>query len=81
MSERFQREFGLPYGIGEQNAQARARRWLPRIYGCLPKIVRFVGPYHEALLRLEGRPAGLITRANNRFWMGVPRMMFTRPDA
>jgi hypothetical protein len=38
--------------------------------------VRFLGPYQEAVSRLNGRHVAALTRASNRFWMGQPRMMF-----
>jgi uncharacterized protein (DUF2236 family) len=76
MPERLRSEFGLAYGEREEMAVARARKWLPRMYGRLPGMVRFVGPYREAMCRLEGREVGWAVRASNRFWTGKSRMMF-----
>ncbi|MGD0730797.1 MAG: oxygenase MpaB family protein [Terracidiphilus sp.] len=72
-------EFALDYGEREENAAARARRWLPRIYRRLPPQLRFVGPFQDARDRLQSRRANWLTRANNRFWMGQSRMMFAEP--
>jgi uncharacterized protein (DUF2236 family) len=60
----------------DEQAAARARRWLPRLYRTLPASVRFVGPYHEAQARLHGRPPGPFTRQSNRFWIGQPELPF-----
>ena len=68
--------FALPLGGPERRALDSAARWLPRIYPCLPKMLRFVGPYHEAQARLRGRSPGPLTQRSNRFWMGRPRLMF-----
>lgn len=76
MPEGLRRAFGLSYGEREQAAEARSRRWLPRLYGLLPGQVRLVGPYREAVDRLLNRRTNLLTRASNRFWMGQPHMMF-----
>ncbi|HWF38346.1 MAG TPA: oxygenase MpaB family protein [Candidatus Acidoferrales bacterium] len=73
---RFRDEFSLDFGKREQDAFAAASRWLPRIYRTLPGRARFVGPYQEAQSRLADREADVMTRVSNRFWMGVPRMMF-----
>ncbi len=70
--------FALPLGEQERKALDRAARWLPRMYPYLPKLLRFVGPYHEAEARLRGRSPGALTRRSNRFWMGRPRLLF--PD-
>ena len=79
LPERFLEEFCLLYGPREWQAQAGARRSLSKTYPMLPGCLRFVGPYHEAQSRLRGRRAGLLTRASNRFWMGVPIMMAAGP--
>jgi uncharacterized protein (DUF2236 family) len=71
---RFREEFGLDFGMAEEREIARVRRWLPRIYRALPSFVRFTGAYHEACARLGHRSPGLLTRASNRFWIGVERM-------
>ncbi len=76
LPERLRVEFALPSGHREQFSAERAQRWLRRVVPRLPAALRFVGPYHEAWSRLRGRPAGLMTRASNRFWIGRPEMMF-----
>ncbi len=68
--------FGLPFGAAEQRALNRARRWLPRLYPHLPEALRFVGPFHEAQARLNGRTPGLLTRQSNQFWMGRPCLLY-----
>lgn len=80
MPRRLRAEFALEFGEREQAASVRAMRWLPRIYPLLPSALRFVGPYQEARARLSGGRVGPLIRANNRFWMGQPRMMFPKPD-
>src|SRR4030088_1572832 len=48
MPERLCSEFALEYGKREENAAARARLRLPKIYRRAPAVLRFVGPYQEA---------------------------------
>ncbi len=69
--------FELPLNAPEQRALAHAGRWLPRLYRRLPLFLRFVGPYHEAMARLGSRSPGPLTRANNRFWMGQSRLLYS----
>ena len=76
LPERLREEFDLPFNGHEQDAADRARDWLPRIYSHLPSTLRFVGPYQEAIARLNDRNITPLTRASNRFCMGQPRMMF-----
>jgi uncharacterized protein (DUF2236 family) len=73
---RFRRDFGLEFGEAEAHASEGARQWLPRVYGRLPGMVRFVGPWHEAQARLKGRRAGPLARLSNRFWIGQPLLPF-----
>jgi uncharacterized protein (DUF2236 family) len=75
---RLRSEFGLDFGTPEQQAVDRAARWLPRIYPSIPGLLRFVGPFHEAQARLSGRVPGLITRKSNHFWMGQPRLLYSK---
>lgn len=77
LSPRFRAEFGLGFGQREEQAIAGARRRLPRLYRSLPQALRFVGPYHEAHARLNGRRPSLPVRLANRFWIGEPRMPFS----
>ena len=78
LPERFRHAFGLSYGPAEQNRQVRALRRLSRSYIHLPSAVRFVGPWHEAQARLNGKSPGPVGLASNRFWIGQYRMPF--PD-
>jgi uncharacterized protein (DUF2236 family) len=67
--------FDLPYGEHEQRKADRARKWLKRVYPMLPTRLRHVGPYHEAMARLAGRPKpDLVTRGLNRLWIGRATM-------
>ncbi len=74
---RFRTEFGLSFGAARIASAERAHRWLPRVYAKLPPTMRYVGPYQEALARLDNRNAGVLTRSSNRFWIGQPRMPFS----
>jgi uncharacterized protein (DUF2236 family) len=72
---RLRDEFGLPYGPAEEHAADRTIAVLRSVYPLIPKRVRYVAPYHEALARLAGRqkpPA--LTQALNRFWIGRSSM-------
>ena len=75
---RLRSEFALDFHAPEELAVERAARWLPRIYPSLPGVLRFVGPFHEAQARLSGRLPGLITRKSNHFWMGQPRLLYSK---
>lgn len=77
MPEPLRAAFQLDFGPSEEQAVHRAARWLPRIYPSIPATVRCVGPFHEASARLKGRAPGALTRRSNRFWMGVPRMLYS----
>lgn len=80
MPERLRDEFSLAFGQSQKDAVTAMPGWLPRIYRRLPAKIRFVGPYQEARARLLGRHVDPLTRASNRFWMGQPRMMFSKPE-
>jgi uncharacterized protein (DUF2236 family) len=62
--------YGLPAGESERRRAARAVARIRRVYPLLPRRLRFVGPYHEALERLAGRAPGPATRLSNRLWIG-----------
>ncbi len=79
--ERLRAEFALDFAESERALATRALEWLPRIYRRFPATLRFVGPYHEAQARVQGRKAGPILRANNRFWMGQPYTMFAELES
>lgn len=78
---RFREEFGFPYGEREQRAAERALRWIRRSYPHLPGVLRFVGPYNEAVARLGGhsRPS-LAIRLSNRIWVGQPILLSSGAD-
>jgi uncharacterized protein (DUF2236 family) len=75
LPERLRKEFGFEFGEREQRSMKRALAWIRRIYPCLPMRLRAVGPYQEALSRLQGdqRP-DLAVRWLNRLWIGRPMM-------
>jgi uncharacterized protein (DUF2236 family) len=76
LPERFRREFQLDFGTTEMLAAERAKQRLPRLYRKLPRIVRFIGPWHEAADRLQGRRPGMVARLSNRFWIGEACLPF-----
>lgn len=75
---RLREGFQLPFGAQEEKMSRRAARRLRFLYPRVPSILRFVGPFHEAEARLRGRAPGLLTRRNNCFWMGQPRLLYSR---
>lgn len=81
LPERLRGEFGLAVSREEERSLERIRNWLPRVYRLLPSAVRFVGPWHEACARLDGREVGVVVRASNRFWIGEARMPFANHAA
>lgn len=78
---RFQEEFSLRLQEADRRGLDRATRWLPRIYRKLPNFIRFAGPYHEAMCRLNNKPAGSLARWSNNFWIGQPRLPFGCQDS
>jgi uncharacterized protein (DUF2236 family) len=75
LPERLREGFGLPYGEAERRSAERALAAIRRVYPLLPRRLRYVGPYQEAVGRLAGREgpdAG--TRLVNRFWIGRPTL-------
>jgi uncharacterized protein (DUF2236 family) len=76
LPERFRREFQLDFASTELLAAERAKQRLPRLYRKLPRIVRFIGPWHEAADRLQGKPPGMVARLSNRFWIGEACLPF-----
>jgi uncharacterized protein (DUF2236 family) len=75
LPERLREEFGFEFGEREARSVDRALAWIRRIYPRLPMRLRAVGPYQEALARLQGgkRP-DLAVRWLNRLWIGRPMM-------
>jgi uncharacterized protein (DUF2236 family) len=76
MPPRLRTAFELPFGATEEEAVRRAAHRLTLLYPRVPRLLRFVGPFHEAQARLRGRSPGPLTRRNNRFWMGEPRLLY-----
>jgi uncharacterized protein (DUF2236 family) len=76
LPERFRREFRLDFGSADQRAAERAKRRLPQFYRKLPQVVRFIGPWHEAADRLQGKRPGVVARLSNRFWIGEACLPF-----
>lgn len=76
LPERLREEFALDSGAADREAAERAMRLIPRVYRRLPAAIRFVGPWHEAQARLNGRRAGTMAILSNRFWIGQARLPF-----
>ena len=75
LPERLRAGFGFEVSERDRLAAERALTWLRRVYPHLPARVRYVGPYHEAQARLQGKPQpDLATRWLNRAWIGRPRL-------
>lgn len=75
LSPRLRVAFDLPFGEAEERSAARALRWMQRAYPLLPGRVRMVGPYQQAVARLQGQDQPpLATRWLNRLWIGQPSM-------
>lgn len=63
--------FGLPWDAETETRSDRIFRRVASVSRALPPALRYVGPYHEAQARLQGRPRpGPVTRRLNRFWIG-----------
>ncbi len=63
--------FGLPDTPADHAAADRMLGLIRRVYPRLPATLRFVGPWHEATARMDGRPGpGPVTRLLNRLWIG-----------
>lgn len=75
LPERLREEFGLVFGEREQRSMNLALALIRRLYPQLPMRIRAVGPYQEALARLQGeRQPDLAVRWLNRLWIGRPMM-------
>lgn len=75
LPERLRRDFGFDHGPAEIRAAERALAASRLLWPRLPARLRLVGPYQEALSRLEGRPGpDAPTRLLNRLWIGRPRL-------
>ena len=75
LPERLREEFGLVFGEREPRHMNLALKWIRRVYPRLPLRLRAVGPYQEALARLQGeRQPDFTVRWLNRLWIGRPMM-------
>jgi uncharacterized protein (DUF2236 family) len=75
LPERRRGEFGFVFGEREQRSMNLALALIRRLYPRLPMRIRAVGPYQEALARLQGeRQPDLAVRWLNRLWIGRPMM-------
>jgi len=70
---RLRLEFDLPFGEAERRSASRALNVMRRLYPSLPEKLRTVGPYQEALARIQGKARPSISiRLLNRLWIGQP---------
>ncbi len=76
---RLRQEFQLPFGERERRSAGRGLRWIRRIHPYLPAAMRFVGPYNEAISRMNGKQPGIATRLANRIWIGQTELFGIRP--
>ncbi len=76
---RLREEFQFPLGERERGSAGRALRWIRRVHPYLPTAMRFVGPYNEAMSRVNGKRPGIATRLANRIWIGQSELFGTRP--
>jgi uncharacterized protein (DUF2236 family) len=75
LPERLRGEFGFVFGEREQRRMNLALARIRRLYPWLPMRLRTVGPYQEALARLQSeRRPDLVVRWLNRLWIGRPMM-------
>jgi uncharacterized protein (DUF2236 family) len=68
-------DFQLPYGSREKQAAQRALKLIRPVYSKLPRTIRFVGPYNEAVNQLRGNKPGIGVRLSNRLWVGQPTLL------
>ena len=72
---RLREEFGLAFGEREQRRMNMALALIQNLYPRLPMRIRAVGPYQEAVARLQGeKQPDLAVRWLNRLWIGRPMM-------
>ncbi|KWV54099.1 hypothetical protein AS156_07675 [Bradyrhizobium macuxiense] len=67
---------GFGFAFDERDAKAeRALARIRRVYPKIPTRLRYVGPYQEALARLQGKSdLGWTTRCLNQVWIGRPQL-------
>jgi uncharacterized protein (DUF2236 family) len=75
LPERLRTGFGFDFDERDRRTADRALAWIRRVYPRLPTRLRYVGPYHEAQARLQGKPQlDWTTRWLNRAWTGRPQL-------
>jgi uncharacterized protein (DUF2236 family) len=75
LPDRIRMGFGLAFDERDRKAAERALARIRRVYSSIPARLRYVGPYHEAQARLQGRPRlDWATRCLNRAWIGRPQL-------
>lgn len=75
LPERLRAGFAFDVDERDRRSADRALEWIRRVYPHLPARLRYVGPYHEAQARLQGkRQPDLATRCSNRVWIGKPQL-------
>lgn len=75
LPERLRAGFGLSFSEHERRAADRALAWIRRVYPRMPARLRYVGPYHEAQARLQGKERlDWTIRCLNRAWTGRPQL-------
>jgi uncharacterized protein (DUF2236 family) len=71
LPSRLRDEFGLAYSERERCSAELILSRIRRVYRHLPESLRFVGPYREALAKLNGRSRpSLSVRLSNKLWVG-----------
>ena len=69
-------QYGFDFDMREQRVGENTLHWIRRIYPYLPKQVRFVPSYHEAIGRIHGRrKPGYVTRRLSSLWVGQPTLV------
>jgi len=67
--------FGFAFDERDRKAAEGALARVRLVYPKIPTRLRYVGPYHEAQARLQGKPQlGWATRCLNRAWIGRPEL-------
>jgi uncharacterized protein (DUF2236 family) len=75
LPEQLRTGFGFDVDERDKRAADRALTWMRRVYPHLPTRLRYVGPYHGAQARLQGKPRlDLATQWLNRVWTGRVRL-------
>lgn len=80
MPPRLREAFGLPLSCEKsRHWYERQLRHVRRVYPRLPRKLRFIPPYQEAIRRIRGlEGADWSTRTLNRLWLGQPELVSRR---